>query len=573
MLEVDREAYPHVAKAHDYVRDVFAGKVPACKWVKAACKRHERDLERAARGEFGYTFDLERAEDFCRFAELLPHVKDHWADRQELIVLQPWQCFIGCAVFGWVGPTGQRRFRRVYVEVPRKCGKSTFAATIGLYCFAADGVHGAEVYSGATTEEQAWEVFRPARLMVDRTPDLREAFGIEVNAKALTILADGSRFKPVIGKPGDGASPSCAIVDEYHEHETDDLADTMLTGMGARAMFGSPLMLYITTAGDDTAGPCYALRNEVTQVLDGVLPGDSIFGIIYTIDESDRWTTEAALRKANPNYGISVAPAFLLDEQQKAIADGRKQGVFKTKHLNVWVSARAAWMNMEDWKRCAKPGGLSWEECFSWAKSCDVGLDMAAKTDFCSARFVFRNGDRVRLKSLHFLPEDTASDPAKQHYLKWVNDGHIIATPGGEIDFGRVEAELIAKIQQSKARNLLFDAMYGTQVAQNVAHATGINRLDMPMGQAKTFSPAMYDIEAAAKTGRIEHDDNPVDNWMMSNVVSKTDARGNQYPRKARRENKIDGAVATILGWVPGLTATADQPTRSIYESRGFLVL
>ena len=183
-----------------------------------------------------------------------------------MITLEPWQKFGLTTLFGWVKSDGLRRYREAYWEIPRKNGKSALASGIGLFCFVGDREFGAEVYSGATTEKQAWEVFRPAKQMVERTPDLKDHFGIEANAKNLCVLADGSRFEPVIGKPGDGSSPSCAIVDEYHEHDSDELYETMLTGMDAREQ---PLMLAITTAGVNLAGPCYSKRDYVCKVLDG----------------------------------------------------------------------------------------------------------------------------------------------------------------------------------------------------------------------------------------------------------------------------------------------------------------
>ncbi|QEF74942.1 hypothetical protein CA901_005475 [Escherichia coli] len=183
------------------------------------------------------------------------------------ITLEPWQLFVICCAFGWVNKGSRlRRFREVYTEIPRKNGKSAISAGVALYCFACDNEFGAEVYSGATTEKQAWEVFRPARLMCKRTPMLTEAFGIEVNASNMNRPEDGARFEPLIGNPGDGSSPHCAVVDEYHEHATDALYTTMLTGMGARRQ---PLMWAITTAGYNIEGPCYDKRREVIEMLNG----------------------------------------------------------------------------------------------------------------------------------------------------------------------------------------------------------------------------------------------------------------------------------------------------------------
>lgn len=267
------DKHPHVEIGNRYARDVVAGKVPANKWVKLACQRHLDDLARQKSRDFDYRFDPAAAERACRFIELMPHTKGAWARRGERLVMSPWQVFLTISIFGWLQKVdGFRRFRRALLLVPRKNGKSAWAAAVGNYMLTADGEAGAEVYSGATTEKQAWEVFRPARLMAQKTPEFREHYGVQVNAKSIFMLANESRFEPLIGKPGDGASPHLAIVDEYHEHDTDDLLATMETGMGAR---DQPLVLVITTAGSDISGPCYSMVLDARRMLDGIIEDDT----------------------------------------------------------------------------------------------------------------------------------------------------------------------------------------------------------------------------------------------------------------------------------------------------------
>lgn len=264
---MSRKSYPNVNAANQYARDVVRGKIVACQFVIQACQRHLDDLMAEKSKSFRYRFDKDLAERAAKFIQLLPHTKGEWAFKRMPITLEPWQLFVICCAFGWVNKGSRlRRFREVYTEIPRKNGKSAISAGVALYCFACDNEFGAEVYSGATTEKQAWEVFRPARLMCKRTPMLTEAFGIEVNASNMNRPEDGARFEPLIGNPGDGSSPHCAVVDEYHEHATDALYTTMLTGMGARRQ---PLMWAITTAGYNIEGPCYDKRREVIEMLNG----------------------------------------------------------------------------------------------------------------------------------------------------------------------------------------------------------------------------------------------------------------------------------------------------------------
>lgn len=212
--------FPRVEQGLKFARDVVRGKRPACRYVQLACKRHLDDLAASRKKDFRWKFDPEAAERKLALIELLPHTKGEWAFKKQLVTLEPWQKFGLMATFGWLNKrTGKRRFRESYWEVPRKNGKSVIAAGVGIGMFVLDDEFGAEVYAGATTEKQAWEVFRPARLMVKRSPELIVAADIEVNASNMNKPEDGSRFEPLIGNPGDGASPSCSIVDEYHEPE------------------------------------------------------------------------------------------------------------------------------------------------------------------------------------------------------------------------------------------------------------------------------------------------------------------------------------------------------------------
>lgn len=259
--------YPNVNAANQYARDIVGGKILACQLTILACQRHLDDLERAKDPHWPYRFDKNKAERFLRFAQKMPHTSGEWARRKLRIEFEAWQKFALGVPFGWVHKkTGLRRFSEIYIEVPRKNGKSAIAAAVGNYMFCADGEHGAEVYCGATTEKQAWKVFSPALQMVKKLPALRQKFSIKPWAKKMT-RPDGSVFAPVIGDPGDGDSPSCAIIDEYHEHTTDALYTTMTTGMGAREQ---PMTLIITTVVFGV--PHYVTRQTMDSVKAVLIP-------------------------------------------------------------------------------------------------------------------------------------------------------------------------------------------------------------------------------------------------------------------------------------------------------------
>ena len=558
--------YPHVKRAERYARDVVKGRRIACELTRLACQRHIDDLERS-KGKWPYRFDMAKAERICKFAELLPHTKGRWAAAsQSGIKLEAWQCFALAILFGWVRKKdGYRRFRKAYNEISRKNGKSVLGAIVGLYMFAADGEYGAEVYSGATTEKQAWEVFRPAKLMAKRTPAFCERFGVEVNASNLNIADTGSRFEPLIGNPGDGSSPHCAVVDEFHEHDRSDLYDTMETGMGARTQ---PMMYVITTAGDNLAGPCYEMRSHAAKVLRGVYQDDELFALIYTLDSEDEWKSVNGLKKANPNYDISVSADFLKARIADAKRRASKQGAVKTKHCNLWVQSRAAWMNMEAWH---KAGDRTLRLESFRGEPCIAALDLASRIDIASRLLVFTEviDGKTHYYAFdhHYIPEETLADSDIDQLPAWVEEGWITATEGNEIDFNTIEADIIGEdterhdwegglASEFTIDEIAYDPWQATQLAQRFTEA-GARPVEI-RNTVQNFSPAMKELEAAVLSGRFHHQGSPVLTWMMSNVVAKEDAKENIYPRKERPEHKIDGAVALIMGISRAMAYNAD---------------
>lgn len=562
---VDKLAAPKGLPARDYgaliagyVEGVVSGTVVVGKFARLAVERHVRDLAHQHEPDFAYRFDVARATKALTFIERLPHVKGRWAAKRELLVFQPWQCFVVGVIFGWVRKRDEmRRFREAYMCVARKNTKSTMGAAIGDYMMLADGEYGAEVYAGATSEKQAWEVFGPAKLMIQKMPELKEEHGVEVWSKSMVKAEDNSRFWPVIGKPGDGPSPSCAIVDEFHEHQTSDQVDTMVTGMGAREQ---PLLLIITTCGTDLASPCYDKHKEIERILSGALDNEETFGIIYALDEAtndapgDDWADPKSLIKANPNLGVSVDPEFLAAQQRQAVLNPTYQNRFKTKHCNVWCNASVAGINTHLWKLAGDPA-LSIDE-FRGA-DCYFALDLASKLDICAFVQLFVKsvgGQRhYYVFGRYYLPEDTidkevvASDrPNQDAYKRWVIQSHLIATSGAELDFDQVRDDVLALKSMVQVKEIVYDAWRATQLAHQLA-ASGAVCVEFPQG-AQNMAAGFDELNAALAAGRFHHDGSPVLTWMANNTTAKPIIKGLTVPSKDKPQNKIDGIVAVCMG-------------------------
>jgi phage terminase large subunit-like protein len=530
--------HTHVDRARRYVDGVLGGKVPACRLVRLACERAKRDREASKAASYPYRFDPAKAERVCKFLELFGHSKGKWAAQREPFILEDFQCFMTCEIFGWVRKRDKlRRFRKALIMMPRKNGKSDWAARVGLYMFAADGEHGAECYSGATSERQSWEVFRPALAMAKATPDFQKHFGVQCYKQSLSIAATGSRFEPLIGRPGDGASPSFAVADEYHEHATDDLAQTMLTGMGSRE---APLMLYVSTAGSNTAGPCYALQMEAQRMLDGVAADDELFALIFGIDQDDDWTDPAMLPKANPNYGVSVSADFLQSRLRDAMANAREQGVFQTKHLNRWVGARSAYFDLPKWIECARQIELK----DFVGRRVKLGIDLASTVDVNAVNLLFRDGDRYSTFSRFYLPEATVDLGTNQHYQTWQREGRLIVTEGEIVDMSRIRDDILDLARQFVIEEIAFDPFQATMLVTELTKA-GLTCVEVrPI--VLNFSAPMKFLDGLIRAGRIEHDGCPIMQWMIGNVTALEDSKDNVFPRKEQRENKIDGVVALL---------------------------
>ncbi|HHA1409460.1 terminase TerL endonuclease subunit [Enterobacter mori] len=545
-------AYPSVNMANQYARDVLNRKILTCKSIQLACQRHFNDLKISLDKDYPYRFDRELAERACRFVQLLPHSSGDLAGQK--LKLEPWQAFAFSSIFGWVTKkTKKRRFREAYIRVARKNGKSFFAAGIGTYMFCADGENSAEVYCGATTMAQAKKVFTPARQMADRLPSLRSKFNISVWVDSLT-RPDGSLFAPIAGKPGDGDSPHCAIIDEYHEHDTDHMYEAMTLGMGARSQ---PLTLIITTAGTSLESPCYDKDKQVKEMLNGHVPNDRLFGLVYELDEGDDWTDPTNFIKANPNLNVSISYDDLLAEMEVAKQVPRKVNAFKTKRLNIWVSGKAAFYNMTQWHAAADKS-LRYEDFAG--EDYYLGLDLAQRLDLNAGVGVFVREIEGKkhyycIRPKFWVPEDTvrSSDPkiakTADRYVKFVEMGALEATDGAEADYREILASIIdlQEIDKVRVSEIPIDPSGATALSHELQDH-GFEPISIRQDYTN-MSPPMKELEAALAGGRFHHDGNPVLSWCISNVIGKNVPGSDDIvrPTKGDKQSKIDGATALFM--------------------------
>ena len=452
-----------VADGIRYAERVVAGEIVAGEFVRLACQRFLDDLKYGE--ERGIYFSEPRAQHILNFYKFVPHVKGALAGQP--IELMDWHVFILINIFGFVIPlvneeTGEvvmrsdgsgrpvmvRRFRTAYNEVARKNAKSTLSSGIGLYMTGADGEGGAEVYSAATTRDQARIVFEDAKNMVRKA---RSTLGrlFDFNKLAIYQEQSASKFEPLSSDANnlDGLNIHCAIIDELHAHKTRDVWDVLETATGARLQ---SLLFGITTAGFNKEGICYEQRDYAIKVLrgynsdvEGAVKDDSYFAIIYTLDEGDDPFDETVWQKANPGLGICKRWDDLRRLAKKAKEQVSARVNFFTKHMNVWVTAESAWMDMIKWEMCEYIAPQHELKTYPmW-----VGVDLAHKIDICAAAKLWRTDNgHVHADFKFWLPEgrlERCSRQMAELYRKWAEMDKLILTDGDVIDHAQIKSDLL----------------------------------------------------------------------------------------------------------------------------------
>lgn len=507
--------------------------------------------------DFEYELSLERVTHACKFVEACPHVKGKLAKvkpdgTRHKLILEPWQIFCMMNIFGWVDSENKRRFLYVYIEVAKKNGKSTWLAAVALYLAFIDGEMGAEVYTAATSRDQAKIVFEDAKKMVEFSPRMRSNFGIEFSLYSVYQTETNSTLKALSQDRGgtkDGLNVHAAIIDELHAHKTADMYDIVANGVAARE---EPLILAITTAGDDTTTKCYQERQVVVDILRGKAVHDQYFGMVFCLDRGDDWQDPKVWPKANPNYGISVTEKYLHSVFEKVKVSPKQEGITRQKHLNEWVGAVDGWIAPSIWE--AAKSEIS-ESQFK-GQVCFGGYDLASRLDLAGWG---RLRPRLQDDKIHWHIFTTAyinervvdtkeainGEKRPDEYPVWRDQGHLVVTPGASTDFDRIQQDIENFHIENSFYELGHDPYHAAQLTSNLMDQD-INVIEVPQTTQYLSEPMRW-IEQLLAEGRLHHDGNPILQWCVLNVVVRPDAKECIFPRKTSPGKKIDLAIGMII--------------------------
>jgi phage terminase large subunit-like protein len=521
----------------------------------------------------GAAFDAERVDRVLSAFSILRHTQGDLAGQP--LVPDPWQvAYIIAPVFGWVRRNEAGRWvriiRNLYVDLPRKNGKSTMCGGFAIYLTAADGEAGAQVLAAATTSSQASYVFAPVKQLASVAPALRG----HVRALQTRIIhpRTNSYFGVVssVAEALHGANVHGAIIDELHVHKTPDLVEAIETGTGSRSQ---PLIVKITTADDGRPNTIYARnRRYVEQLENGVFKDASTYGVVFAALESDDPFAESTWKKANPGYGISPTKESLRDAAEKAKNSPAELSSFLRLRLGIRTKQTTRFIDLKSWDRNA--GRV--DEAALAGRACWGGLDLGSVSDLTALCWLFpKDGPGYDVIWRFWTPEDNLEALDKRTAgaaSLWVSQGWLDTTPGNVTDYDFIKERVLQDMDSFDVISLGYDRWNATQIINDL-QAEDVPLVKVGQGMF-AMNPALKELQRLVLTGTkaapmLEHGGNPLMRWMVDNLAVATDASGNVKPDKANSGDKIDG-VSALANAISEALGTANQ--RSAYDDNDLII-
>ena len=516
------------------------------------------------------TYSKQMADYAVNFIECLCHTKGTWAGKPfELI---DWQEQIIRDIFGTLKPNGYRQFNTAYVEIPKKMGKSELAAAVALLLTCGDGEERAEVYGCAADRQQATIVFDVAADMVRMCPALNRRVKILASQKRIVYQPTNSFYQVLSAEAYSkhGFNIHGVVFDELHTQPNRKLFDVMTKGSGdARTQ---PLYFLITTAGTDTNSICYETHQKAKDILEGRKIDPTFYPVIYGADETDDWTDPEVWKKANPSLGITVGIDKVEAACESAKQNPGEENSFRQLRLNQWVKQAVRWMPMEKWDACS----FKVDEEALEGRVCYGGLDLSSTTDITAFVLVFPpldEDDKFCILLYFWIPEDTLELRVRRDHVPydvWERQGFLETTEGNVVHYGYIEKFIERLGERFNIREIAFDRWGAVQMVQNLE---GMGFTVVPFGQGfKDMSPPTKELMKLTLEQKLAHGGHPVLRWMMDNIYIRTAPAGNVKADKEKSTEKIDGAVATIMGLDRAIRC-GNNTGASVYDDRGILFI
>lgn len=537
------------------------------------------------KNESAYYLDQNLAYNYIKFASVLRHTAGEYGG--VTFQFQDWQIRSIVDIFGTKHATGNkkgtRRYQRALFFMPKKNGKTEYTALLHILYFYLDAEKSKTQYTIGRSLKQAITLRDAVVSMIMQNEEL--AAMVHATKQPPRVTKQNGPFEDIFealasdSDNHEGKNVSFFTVDEGHTHTNKDMYQIMANGTVGRR---EPLEIHLSTAGYNKNGYFYrGIYMYAKKIQEGIIHDETFYKVMFELDKEDMedpdfWKDRVLWAKVNPNLGISPTMAGLEKEYRSAVESEESLVAFKTKHLNVWCDKADVWINNAVWTANQTKIGLAKLKKLK-GRRCYAGLDLSTSVDITALILLFDDEmGGYDIISYFWIPKNKMKKRAnrdKVPYLTWHKQGLIQATSGHNgdtIDYECIE-EKIHRI--NKFFNL---RMVGYDPWNSNDLVSRLERQDIEMiklRQGYTLSAANKQIEVLSLQGRLNHGNNEVLNWMMSNVVLEIDKHGNYKLDKEQSTEKIDGIISLSMALTLAMNDDLKEEKISVYEKRGMRIL
>ncbi|HBC4465244.1 TPA: terminase large subunit [Enterococcus faecalis] len=501
-----------------------------------------------------YYFDFKRAKHPIDFIEKFCHPsKGKQANKPLKLML--WQKAMIEAIFGFVDIEGNRKYRRVFLLIGRKNGKSAIASAIGLYMMVADLENGSQILATAAKKDQAKIIWQEAKLMVKKSPMLRKM--IKTRVADMVAEFNDAEFKPLASDSDslDGLNAHCSLMDEIHSWKGRSgrpLYDVIVDSMTAREQ---PLILITTTSGTTREDIFDELREEMGDIIDGWdnaegYQDERTIPFMYELDKPEEWREEKMWIKANPGIGVIKNQQSLKEKVDLAKQNPRMVRNMLCKEFNINESDTDAWLSFNDFNNESTFDVLELKPRYFIG-----GVDLSATTDLTCATAIFGIEDepnKLYVMQQYFMPSDLFEERMKDDrvpYDKWREQGIIILSGDSKVDYKDI-TKWYLKLQMEYDTypfKIGYDAWSSGYLIDELKNTFGPSVPEAIHQGFKSLSAPMKALGADLMSGNINYNNNGLLKWCISNTRVKADENANIKPVKGNNPRKRIDGLASLL--------------------------
>ncbi|EGP5734801.1 terminase large subunit [Enterococcus faecium] len=565
----------HVQK---YIDEVENGNILVCEKIQMAIDRHKKDIERSKRDDFPYYYEPKYTQNIVKFISMLPDPKSGKPNKLALF-----QKFILGMLWGWRRKKDNtKRFRKAYLSLARKQGKSLIVSGIALYCliYERNPRQARQIYATANKRDQAKIVFTMVKSQLKALRGKSKA--IQKFTKVLQnelTTTDDSFMKPLSADADtlDGLDTLLGIFDEYALSKTTEMMDVIETSMGQQI---EPLTIIISTASSKLNYPMYSIEYQyVTKLLKEEVVGDEYLALCWEQDNAKEVADTDMWIKSNPLMELLEQKERLTENKKRLLGEGKAKGSISnvlTKEFNIWVqSSQESYMSEEEWTSAVAPDYIKQTDLTG--REIYIGVDLSRVNDLTSISWVIpiREESKFFVDSYSFVANrggiEAKEKEDKTPYRQYEQAGYctISSSPDGLIDYHDLVNWLTDFIESNnfELKGIFYDPYNAGNVITDLSKFYEKEMIEVRQGLI-TLNVPTKQFRTDVIKGKTVHSNNPLLNRAIRNAITKEN-NDTIMIDKAMNRNKIDPLDALINAYTQAMYHDFDEEDINELIERG----